>query len=263
MKRDLKFEFKKMISFLCVTMLALLQPIHVFAEEAIPDEEGNLYLIYGGYMCSDRNELVKHSLNPVNCYIDIDIDTDRSLWMAAYGAIQDWDWHLSYISQYKSTQQGYDRDIYGFSMECNQVYYNNSDIRISCTEGYIVDEYGQTLRDAYALTTPYTFANDIIREEVMYSNYNWRYAEIVLSKQELNDYSLSHTNEETQQFMRRVVNHEIGHALGLTHDTRDNGILMYGPSYHGLCTGYVYDDDDMTATVPTLHDLIGIYLIYG
>ena len=250
------------ILWLCVIAVFFSQSYSVSAVRIENDDEGNTYLFFGGYMCSDLHEEVKHSLNPVNCYIDFDIDENRSLWMAAYGAIQDWDWHLSYISQYQSTQQGYNRDIYGFSMDCNQVTRENADIRIKYTDGFIVDECGGTYPGAYGFTTPYNCLNQVIRESVN-SGGNWRYADVLISQKKINDYSLSHTEEETEQLMRRVINHEIGHALGLAHDPRDNGIIMYGQLLEEPFDEYIYDWDSMTATVPTLHDLMGVYLLYS
>ena len=48
-----------------------------------------------------------------------------------------------------------------------------------------------------------------------------------------------------------VVNHELGHALGLGEYRANNGVIMY--PYYDLCT----------ADVPTAADLNGIYTIYG
>ncbi len=51
--------------------------------------------------------------------------------------------------------------------------------------------------------------------------------------------------------LKAMANHEIGHTLGLAHDTHDTGVIMY-PYY-----------EDMTATVPTRRDLETVYYIYN
>jgi len=86
---------------------------------------------------------------------------------------------------------------------------------------------------------------------------------IRFSEKKLIDYGDDHTEEETKSFIRKVANHEIGHALGLAHDPRDNGIIMYGDNDHDMLEGFEYYQEDWTATVPTLHDLMGVYLMYS
>lgn len=52
------------------------------------------------------------------------------------------------------------------------------------------------------------------------------------------------------QEMRKIIGHEIGHSIGLAHNTSDNGTLMY-PGWD-VCTAYC----------PTLDDITGVRVKY-
>ena len=52
------------------------------------------------------------------------------------------------------------------------------------------------------------------------------------------------------QEMRKIIGHEIGHAIGLAHNESDNGTLMY-PAW-----------DASTAYCPTLDDISGVRALY-
>ena len=256
----MKTTYRKILSLLLATSLLFTFATTVAAEHVYTDDNGETYLTLGGYMLDEFGD--KHSLDNAHCFIDFSLNENRALWMAVSEAIEDWNWHLVLISKKMSAQDGYATDHYNFGMDYNEVELYKSDIRFRYTEDYLNFE-GVCYSGAYAVTEPFNASGVSLIEEVATKNANWRYSVITFSQLKFDNYAANHTEAETHRMMKKVASHEIGHALGLAHDSRDNGIIMYGGSTHELCEGYTYEGpENTTATVPTLHDLMAVYFIY-
>ena len=255
----MKMLIKKLVSIALAMVILATGTMTASAETTISDDAGNDYWIFGGRMYDDNGQ--RHTLNNVECYFEFLPGENLTMYTAINNAVSDWDWHLRYISQTMSEQDGYDYDVYGFGM-VNGTNQRDADIRFALDENNLEIPGYAALDGAYAITLPYDAMDRLIVNEVVGQG-NWRYSVIRFSEYKFTTYASTHTENETKSFIQRVANHEIGHALGLAHDPRDNGIIMYGDNDHGILEGFVYDDDSWTATVPTLHDLMGVYLMYS
>ena len=256
----MKKAARSIISIFMIIIFVFCLSMSALADEAITDMNGQRYLVFGGHMVDQFGD--KHTLDNVECYIDFVASSNFPLWTAINDAIDDWNWHLGYISKTMSAQDGYSGDYYNFGMAHGNVTKAQADIRFEYTNDYI-NKYNEIMTSTYAFCEPYNAVGQSVLVDVATNRENWRYSVITFSQRMFNEYNISHTDSETAALMKRTANHEIGHALGLAHDTRDTGIIMYGSSSHALCTGYLYDIDNMTATVPTLHDLMAVYLLYA
>lgn len=226
------------VVILCVTTVS----VHAIKIELAPN--GEKYAYFGGYLKDINGN--KHTLNNINCYVDFYSQDYYELFLAIHNGVQDWNWHFGILNSTYGTN---------YSMNFMGAAKYESEITFQYIEDYIED-----MPTVLAATYFSDGLGAQINDSVVYENANWASANIVFSRQ----YFDSTVLEERTFQMRRTVNHEIGHALGLAHDPRDNGILMYGPGDPSISdfAGCTYSFYDATADVPTMHDLLAVYYLY-
>ncbi|MBQ4617810.1 MAG: matrixin family metalloprotease [Clostridia bacterium] len=166
--------------------------------------------------------------NGLRMTYEIDYETiqDEELIDIIHEAFDDWEWHLN------DAVDGINMGAY-FS---HFMYEGRvADIRIRAVPDVYVDGRIYPARtDLYDANGRLVYGDDL-------ANTNWVRAEIVIG------YSQFNGLEPIEK--KSTITHEIGHVLGLAHNT-DNGTIMYD-RVEG-CTAYV----------PTLDDIEGVYSIY-
>ena len=173
-------------------------------------------------------------IGSVTCSNRIDSTTHNVLWNAVQTAIADWDWHLSLLN----AQYGVDWNVFSVG----------STASATITVAEKPEGFGLL---GTAETIMYAFTEDegdrFLTNDVDPSQKDWKTVIVWVDIEEID--GLGYLNNAT--YLRRMMNHEFGHALGLNHYSDDEGVIMYDVI------------DNQTATVPTEADLAGIYYLYG
>lgn len=139
-------------------------------------------------------------------------------------AINDWNWVLNP----KNDGEGVDFFFYQVSGESAQKY---GDIRFI---------YRDRPYEPYVGLTDFYYAHQMIEPD----DGDYEFTVITINEH------WTPTHNYFQE-MRKILNHEIGHAVGLAHNPEDNGTIMY-PTWNN-CTAYV----------PTLDDITGVRVKYS
>ena len=144
---------------------------------------------------------------------------------SATQAFKDWNWVLN------PKENGEGVDFF---------FYQVSGPSINESYGEISILYEEDSDDDFMAITDFYYAHKNIGDPVT----NYEYVRITVNGfyRPVGDY---------YQEMRKIINHEIGHAVGLMHNDYDNGTIMY-PEYW-KCTAYS----------PTLDDITGVRALYG
>ncbi len=190
------------------------------------------YDIYG-------HQLVR-GIENVRCLNQVNESLYTPLYRSVNAAIADWDWHLGLLNE----QYGVNWNMSALNNGQNVGTPEITVYGLTYEEiKYTYDEDVYDPNEAVGFIMFYNSTGSRVTPEVS----DWYSTEIVFCVDALS--TAGYINDYTM--LKSLVNHEIGHTLGLDHFDTDAGVIMY--------PNHPY----RTATVPTAGDLAGIYAIYG
>lgn len=184
----------------------------------------------------------------VECKNSIDSSKYSYMWLAVRDAIKDWDWHLGLLNE----EYGVDWNLtdYYYTGEITGEYPTiefHAMTSAEFTSAY-TDSYATIKSTTRAITRLYdgSINNNGKRIHADFLNEDWISSEIIFFMDRMGEDVIENYNA-----FKSAANHEIGHVLGLRHDSSDYGVIMY-PYF-----------EERTATVPTAKDLATVYYLYS
>ena len=227
-------HLKHLLSFLLTAILILCSmSIAVHAELADQENINDPHLQGGEFV---------QGIGNVTCISKVDVSLYPELYAAIHAAILDWDWHLNILNeQFQVNWNITDitgKQTYGMIEFCTMNRSQATDLYHS----RFPEANDTSISESAAAFTTWRDGSSPINS----LEYKWTAADVVF----LWDNLLEGNHLYDYNYLKKVANHEIGHALGLADQYEDNGVIMY------------YAVDENTANVATAFDLVNIYCCY-
>ncbi|MBQ4617809.1 MAG: matrixin family metalloprotease [Clostridia bacterium] len=183
----------------------------------------------------------KDGIGCVTCSNEI-APSYSELYAAVHAAVMDWDWHLAILNE----QYGVD-----WNMTDTVEDQTDSMIRFLAMNNQEAEQYSDDLfENAHTIVSDqliammFCFSSNTL---VSSDSSTWDRVEMIFLVDNLEKQDYLHDYFDLKQ----IVNHEIGHALGLADRTDDQGVIMY------------YNKETCTAEVATASDLQNVYFLYS